>query len=86
MTIGAWWHIGRVDAFRPKGPGFESRSSRHVGTLGKSFTYFNQDIASYLRKIIISGDEWWKQDEENMEMVFTHTSFLNHYKVTFMLI
>ena len=29
--------IGRVDAFRPKGRGFESRSSRHVGTLGKSF-------------------------------------------------
>src|SRR6218665_1993860 len=34
-----WWRIGRVDAFRPDGRGFESRSSRHVGTLGKSFTY-----------------------------------------------
>src|SRR6218665_2908795 len=30
--------IGRFDAFHPKGRGFESRSSRHVGTLGKSFT------------------------------------------------
>ena len=28
----------RVDAFRPEGCGFESRSSRHVETLGKSFT------------------------------------------------
>ena len=26
----AWWFIGRFDAFRPKGRGFESRSSRHV--------------------------------------------------------
>ena len=30
--------IGRFVAFRPKGRGFESHSSRHVGTLGKSFT------------------------------------------------
>ena len=35
---GAWWRFGRVDAFHPKGHGFDSRSSRHVGTLGKSFT------------------------------------------------
>src|SRR6218665_1823858 len=35
---GAWWLIGRFVAFRPKGRGFESRSSRHTGTLGKSFT------------------------------------------------
>ena len=35
---GAWWLIGRFDAFRPKGRRFESRSSRHVGTLDKSFT------------------------------------------------
>src|SRR6218665_3150919 len=35
---GAWWLIGRFVAFRPKGRGFESRSSRHVGTLGKSLT------------------------------------------------
>ena len=33
------WRIGRVDAFRPKGHGFDSSSSRHVGTLGKSFTH-----------------------------------------------
>ena len=35
----AWWLIGRFVAFRAKGRGFESRSSRHVETLGKSFTY-----------------------------------------------
>ena len=29
---GAWWLIGRVDTYRPKGCGFNSRSSRHVGT------------------------------------------------------
>ena len=28
-----------VDAFRPKGHEFDCRSSRHVGTLGKSFTH-----------------------------------------------
>ena len=32
------WRIGKVDAFRPKGYGFDSRSSRHAGTLGKYFT------------------------------------------------
>src|SRR6218665_3492645 len=30
---GMWWLIGRFDAFRPKGRGFESRSRRHVGTV-----------------------------------------------------
>jgi len=30
--------IGRFVAFRPKSRGFESRSSHHIGTLGKSFT------------------------------------------------
>ena len=33
-----WWLIGRFDAYRPKGRGFESLSSRHVESLGKSFT------------------------------------------------
>ena len=33
----ACWRIGRFDAFRPKGRGFESRSSRYARTLGKSF-------------------------------------------------
>src|SRR6218665_2373418 len=33
-----WWLIGRFVTFRPKGRGFKSRSSRHVETLGKSFT------------------------------------------------
>ena len=27
-----------VDSFQPDGRGFDSRSNRHVGTLGKSFT------------------------------------------------
>ena len=36
---GAWWPIGRVNAFCQKGHEFDSRSSRHVGTLGKSFTH-----------------------------------------------
>ena len=39
MNYGEWWLIGRFDAFRPNGRGFESRSSRQVGMLGKSFTY-----------------------------------------------
>ena len=37
-NCGAWWLIGRFVAFRPKGRGFESSSSCHVGTLDKSFT------------------------------------------------
>ena len=36
---GAWWLTGRFDAIRPKGHRFKFRSSRHVGTLGKSFTH-----------------------------------------------
>ena len=35
---GTWWRIGWFDDFHPDGRGFDSRSSRHVGTLGKSFT------------------------------------------------
>ena len=38
IDCGARWLIGRFGAFRPKGRGFESLSSRHVETLGKSFT------------------------------------------------
>ena len=37
--MGHVWRIGWVDTFRPKGHEFDSRSSRHVGTLGKSFTH-----------------------------------------------
>ena len=33
-----WWHIGGFDVFRPKDREFESRSSRHVRILNKSFT------------------------------------------------
>ena len=29
---GTWWLIGRFDAFHPKSCGFESHSSRHIGT------------------------------------------------------
>ena len=36
---GAWWLSGRFGALRPDGRRFESHSSHHVGTLGKSFTY-----------------------------------------------
>src|SRR6218665_1801958 len=32
-----WWLIGRFVAFRPKGHGFESRSSCHSGDLGQVF-------------------------------------------------
>ena len=34
----ASWLIGRVDTYRAEGHEFESRSSHHIGTLGKSFT------------------------------------------------
>ena len=39
VIAGRVWRTGRVDAFRPKGHRFESRSSRHVVILGKSFTH-----------------------------------------------
>src|SRR6218665_2223498 len=35
---GTWWRLGLDDIFQPEGSGLDSRSSRHVGTLGKSFT------------------------------------------------
>ena len=35
---GAWWISGRFGALHPQGHRFESYSSHHVGTLGKSFT------------------------------------------------
>ena len=34
-VVGRVWRISRVDAFRPN----DSRSSHHIGTLGKSFTH-----------------------------------------------
>ena len=37
--VGHVWHIGRVNTFRPKGHWFDSRSTRHVWTLCKSFTH-----------------------------------------------
>ena len=38
VKCGTWWRIGRVEAFRLEGHGFESRSSHHIEILGKSFT------------------------------------------------
>ena len=38
LVCGTWWRLGWDDDFQPEGCGFDSRSSRHVGTLGKSFT------------------------------------------------
>jgi len=36
---GTWWRFGWDDDFQLEGREFDSRSSHHVGTLGKSFTY-----------------------------------------------
>src|SRR6218665_992373 len=43
-VCGAWWLIGRVESCRPDGRGFQSNSSRHVGTVGKQFTRFQRCI------------------------------------------
>src|SRR6218665_3306852 len=56
VVCGTRWHIGRVDAFQPKGRGFESRSSRHIGTLGKSLTrnclwYFGVKLQHSIRAV-----------------------------------
>jgi len=37
-TCGMWWRLGWDDDFQPEGCGSDSRSTRHVGTLGKFFT------------------------------------------------
>jgi len=39
LICGAWWLSCRFGALRPEGHRFESHSSRHIGTLGKSFTH-----------------------------------------------
>ena len=39
LQNGTWLRIGWIDDFQPQGRGFDSCFSRHVGTLGKSFTY-----------------------------------------------
>ena len=36
---GSWWLSGKFVALRPEDRRFESHSSRHIGTLGKSFTH-----------------------------------------------
>src|SRR6218665_1340006 len=38
-TSGAWCLTGKFCALCPEGRMFESHSSRHVGTLGKSFSH-----------------------------------------------
>jgi len=38
-SYGAWWLMGKFGALRAEGRKFESHSSRHVGTLDKSFTH-----------------------------------------------
>ena len=35
---GTWWRLGWDDDFQQEDRGFDSHSSRHVGTFGKSFT------------------------------------------------
>ena len=39
LTCGTWWSIGWVDSFQPESRGFDSHSSHHVGTLGKSLAH-----------------------------------------------
>src|SRR5688572_32983134 len=46
---GARWCRGMFGALQPEGCGFESTSTRRVGTLGKSFTR-NNNIAHALRR------------------------------------
>jgi len=38
-ACGTWWRLGWDDDFQPEGRGFDSCSSRHVGTLGKSLCH-----------------------------------------------
>src|SRR6218665_2190476 len=57
IYCGAWWLIGRFDAFRQKGRGFESHFSRPVGTLGKSFTrsclwHFSMKLRHSIRAVL----------------------------------
>ena len=46
---GAWWRIGRDDAFRPECREFESRSSRHVRWASSSLTVACSASARKLR-------------------------------------
>ena len=39
LLVWAWWLSGKFGALRPEGRRLESRSSRHVETLGKWFTH-----------------------------------------------
>ena len=60
------WRIGRVDAFRPKSHGFDSRSNRHVGTMGKSFTHSclwrSEILAQYPCCVESASEYWWTEE------------------------
>ena len=65
LARGTWWRLGWDGDFQPEGRGFDSRSSRHVGTLGKSFTCsclcasaWNSDTVS-----LLSRERLWVVDE-----------------------
>src|SRR6218665_3940134 len=59
--MGRVWRIIWGDYFQPKGRGFDSRSSRHVGTLGKSFTCsclcFGVKLRYSIRAVVGSASE-----------------------------
>src|SRR6218665_1778211 len=48
VLCGVWWLSGKFGALRPEGREFESHSSHHVGTLGKSFT---RELPVALRRV-----------------------------------
>ena len=59
---GTWWRLDWDDDFQPEGRGFDSRSSRHVGTLGKSLTYsclwrFGVKLRHSIRAVVGSASE-----------------------------
>ena len=63
MTRGTWWRLGWDDDFQPECRGFDSHSSRHVGTLGKSFTcscmpvHFGVKLRYSIRAVVGSVSE-----------------------------
>src|SRR6218665_2389187 len=48
---GARWPFVRVDTYRPKGRGFESHSSHHVGTLGSCLWRFSMKLRHSIRAV-----------------------------------
>jgi len=45
--VGRVWRIRRVEAFRPKGHGFDYRSSRHVRASPSLTEWTQYDITKY---------------------------------------